>query len=439
MVAAGASLASRMRRSPPPRSRRSLSIIIRSPQQPLHHDRHDPCRRRRTTSTTVTCAAAGKNQEEASSSSSQSESSDSPPPPPTPTIATHDDLDVSEDVGHERLVMESERQHLHDADEATNVAWKQLLGVKDAPRTVVKWRLRLQLTKPITWFSLCTGVIAGCMASGNAFHADEGENLARALFVFVLAGPCMGGFTQTMNDWFDREVDAINEPDRPIPSGQIDGFEVMVQIGVLLVAGLLSAVALDAWNGLGHHDALFLALTGAAISTAYSVEPLRLKERNGWISGLALGISYIMLPWMCSMACFRGLDDVPLETLAVSFAFSVGALGISVVNDFKSSTGDRHLGLKSLPVMYGDKDAARISALVTDLPQLGVAAMLAQAGRRDAAIAIVCSVLLQVVLQQRLLLTTENPSDNDLKYMATSMPLFTGSLWVAASACGALF
>ena len=37
----------------------------------------------------------------------------------------------------------------------------------------------------------------------------------------LLAGPMLCGFTQTLNDWFDREIDAINEPSRPIPSGAI--------------------------------------------------------------------------------------------------------------------------------------------------------------------------------------------------------------------------
>ena len=47
----------------------------------------------------------------------------------------------------------------------------------------------------------------------------RGEDLAKALTCMVLSGPCLTGFCQTINDWYDRDLDAINEPYRPIPSG----------------------------------------------------------------------------------------------------------------------------------------------------------------------------------------------------------------------------
>lgn len=47
------------------------------------------------------------------------------------------------------------------------------------------------------------------------------EDLAKSLVCMVLAGPLLTGYTQTINDWYDREIDAINEPYRPIPSGRI--------------------------------------------------------------------------------------------------------------------------------------------------------------------------------------------------------------------------
>ena len=46
------------------------------------------------------------------------------------------------------------------------------------------------------------------------------------------SGPILTGYTQTLNDWEDREIDAINEPNRPIPSGAISKEQVIQQIWV---------------------------------------------------------------------------------------------------------------------------------------------------------------------------------------------------------------
>ncbi|MFX5956590.1 UbiA family prenyltransferase, partial [Acinetobacter baumannii] len=76
-----------------------------------------------------------------------------------------------------------------------------------APRDV------LELLKPITWFPPIWAFCCGVVSSGASLGARWGLVLAGA----VLVGPLVCGTSQAINDWFDREVDAINEPDRPIP------------------------------------------------------------------------------------------------------------------------------------------------------------------------------------------------------------------------------
>ncbi len=41
------------------------------------------------------------------------------------------------------------------------------------------------------------------------------------LVCMMMSGPFLTGYTQTINDWYDRDIDAINEPYRPIPSGAL--------------------------------------------------------------------------------------------------------------------------------------------------------------------------------------------------------------------------
>lgn len=63
------------------------------------------------------------------------------------------------------------------------------------------------------------GVACGAAASGNYVWNDP-TDVAKMLCCMMMSGPFLTGFTQTINDYYDREIDAINEPYRPIPSGE---------------------------------------------------------------------------------------------------------------------------------------------------------------------------------------------------------------------------
>jgi chlorophyll synthase len=159
----------------------------------------------------------------------------------------------------------------------------------------------------------------------------------KALSCMVLSGPILTGYTQTLNDWEDREIDAINEPNRPIPSGAISEGQVTAQIWGLLATGLALSYGLDKWAG--HTDPIIFKLTvfGSIISYLYSAPPIKLKA-TGWAGSFALGSSYISLPWLCGQAMF-GTLSWPVTALTVFY--SLAGLGIAIVNDFKSIEGDR--------------------------------------------------------------------------------------------------
>jgi chlorophyll synthase len=196
---------------------------------------------------------------------------------------------------------------------------RQLLGLKGASAETNIWKIRLQLTKPVTWIPLVWGVMCGAAASGN-YHwiwnpFDETDrdvmlglsDASKGFVAMILAGPFLTGYTQTINDWYDREIDAINEPYRPIPSGAIGESDVIAQIWFLLLGGLGIAYGLDVWAGHDVPTVLLLSIFGSFISYIYSAPPLKLKQ-NGWAGNYALGASYISLPWWCGQAVFGTLD-----------------------------------------------------------------------------------------------------------------------------------
>jgi chlorophyll synthase len=291
------------------------------------------------------------------------------------------------------------------------------------------WKIRLQLMKPVTWVPLIWGVVCGAAASGN-YHWGQPENILQALACMVMSGPLLAGYTQTLNDFYDRAIDAINEPYRPIPSGAISVPQVVSQIIVLLGAGLAIAYGLDRW--VGHEFPVMTGLTlfGAFVAYIYSAPPLKLKQ-NGWLGNYALGASYIALPWWAGQALFGQLN---FTIIIVTLIYSMAGLGIAIVNDFKSVEGDRQLGLQSLPVMFGIGTAAWICVLMIDLFQLGIAGYLVSIHQNLYAVILTLLVIPQITFQDMYFL--REPLKNDVKYQASAQPFLVLGMLVTALAIG---
>ena len=151
-----------------------------------------------------------------------------------------------------------------------------------------------ELFKPITWFPPMWAFSCGIVASGVPMKG----NWAVAIVGVVLAGPLVCATSQAANDWFDRHVDAINEPQRPIPSGRMPGRWGLYIAILWTFVSLAVASMLGPW-GFG------AALIGLALAWAYSAPPLRLKL-NGWWGNAACGLSYEGLAWATGAAVMAG-------------------------------------------------------------------------------------------------------------------------------------
>uniref|UniRef100_B8HUG0 Chlorophyll synthase, ChlG n=1 Tax=Cyanothece sp. (strain PCC 7425 / ATCC 29141) TaxID=395961 RepID=B8HUG0_CYAP4 len=306
---------------------------------------------------------------------------------------------------------------------------RQLLGMKGAqPGETNLWKIRLQLMKPITWIPLVWGVVCGAASSGH--YTWTLENFLMAIGCMLLSGPIMTGYTQTMNDYYDREIDAINEPYRPIPSGIIPLPQVVAQILILLIAGLLLAVGLDFWAGHHYPSVTMTALGGAFLAYIYSAPPLKLKQ-NGWLGNYALGASYIALPWWAGHALFGQLN---WKIVILTLAYSLAGLGIAIVNDFKSVEGDRKLGLKSLPVMFGVRPAAWLCVLMIDIFQVAMAAYLMYIHQNLYAVILILLIIPQITFQDMYFL--RDPLKNDVKYQASAQPFLVLGMLVVGLALG---
>ena len=279
----------------------------------------------------------------------------------------------------------------------------------------------LQLLKPITWFPPMWAFLCGWISAGPGTGLSGWSLLAGV----VLTGPLVCGASQIVNDWYDQDVDALNEPDRPIPSGRVPGKTAFWFAVVWTAIAQTWAILLGPW---------IAAATGLGLvlAWAYSAPPLRLKM-NGWWGNSAVAISYEGLAWITGAAIVIG-GDLPAEPiLLIALLYSIGAHGIMTLNDFKSVEGDLAMGIRSLPAQLGPTRAARVACLFMLLPQLIVILLLVRWGLMPFALTVSLVVVAQLLAMRKLL---RDPKQFAPWYNATGVSLYVLGMMAVAIGLG---
>ncbi len=273
--------------------------------------------------------------------------------------------------------------------------------------------------KPGTWFAPMWAWLVGCVASGNAVWSLP--SVGRVLLGMILAGPLLCAFSQVVNDWFDREVDRINEPERPTAANALPPTAILaVAIGLAAFSFLVAAQF--------GTQVLLLTLGGIALALAYSAPPFRLKARNGWLANGVCAFAYEGFSWVAGAASF---GHVTQGTIVLASVYSLGSHGLMTLNDFKSYEGDTRLGLRSLPVMLGIPGALRAAFAFIDVFQVIAIAYVAWHHTWIAAGIVTLLFVVQLPMQRKL---ATDPKGLAPWYCASAIPPFVWGMLAAALA-----
>ena len=274
----------------------------------------------------------------------------------------------------------------------------------------------LILMKPITWFGPMWAFLCGAVASGATSWSFA--DIGLVILGIIMAGPVLCGFSQVINDYFDRDIDDVNEPYRLVPAGLVSTTQVFITLTILLIAGLIISSFLNL-------RVMYFVIAGQLLAVLYSAPPVRAK-RNGWVGNAMAAISYEGLAWMAGHAAFAGLT---WPSILIALLYSLGAHGIMSINDYKSINGDKDGGVSTIPVLYGPQKAAWLILITMNVAQIAVIAAFLYWQIWWIALAITIILLVQLPTQRNFL---RNPGENYLKFSAIGVSFYVWGMMAAA-------
>lgn len=276
-------------------------------------------------------------------------------------------------------------------------------------------RAHIQLADPITWISPVIMVMCGAIATGRnkpGFAFTNPHDLFLVFMAVLMCGPFATGFSQSINDYFDRDLDAINDPARPIPSGRISLTAARLNWMGLGLAALIVALFLTQYS-------IWLPILGGVglfIAAAYSVPPIKLKQ-NFWLGPPSVGLGYVCISWLSGHLIFAPMTA---PSLILALICSAMAVGLLFLNDIKSVEGDRKLGMKSMTVALGVEHTLLIAYFIIGGCELILLVLALMGGYLWAAAFIVVSILVPLYSQIRLY---KDPTHTHFKqYLLASNP-----------------
>jgi chlorophyll synthase len=273
--------------------------------------------------------------------------------------------------------------------------------------------VHLELADPVTWISPITMVIGGAIAAGRGnpgFQFTDTADLLLLFLAILMCGPFGTGFSQSINDYFDRDLDAINDPARPIPAGRISLGAARTNWIVLGLATMIAALFLATQN----IWVPVIAGFSLVLATAYSVPPIKLKQ-NYWLGPPAVGFGYIFLSWMAGHLIFAPMT---WPSFVVALINSGMGAGLLFLNDIKSIEGDRKLGLQSMTVALGARKTLTVSFLIIGICEIALFILALLGGHLWATAFILLALV--VPIHSQIQLYREPNHENFKRYMLAS-------------------
>jgi 4-hydroxybenzoate polyprenyltransferase len=234
---------------------------------------------------------------------------------------------------------------------------------------VKKLALLLEFSRPFTLVAPALGFASG---AATAYGAAPREIWHTDLLLYPALGALMAAVlnagNNALNQIYDLDIDAVNKPKRPLPSGRLSHraawWFTIVTYAVALVLAWLVAPA-------GRRECFWLVLLAVFCTYIYSVPPLRTKREGIW-ANVTIAIPRGVLLKVAGWSSVKTV--MAFEPWYIGAIFGLFLLGASTTKDFADMEGDARGGCRTLPIIYGVKRAAWMISPSFVVPFLMIAA-----------------------------------------------------------------
>jgi 4-hydroxybenzoate polyprenyltransferase len=211
----------------------------------------------------------------------------------------------------------------------------------------------LELARPFTLVAPALGFVSGAL---TAVGAAPREPWSSTLLVPAIIGSAMAAVlnagNNALNQIYDLDIDRVNKPKRPIPTGRISITEAwwfsVVTYALALVLAWLVAPG-------GRHECFWLVAVAVVCTLLYSVPPFRTKRLGIW-ANVTIAIPRGVLLKVAGWSSVKTIAGI--EPWFIGAIFGLFLLGATTTKDFADMEGDRRGGCRTLPIQYGVRRAA---------------------------------------------------------------------------------
>jgi len=218
------------------------------------------------------------------------------------------------------------------------------------PRTA---RAYLDLARPFTLVAPALGFISGALtAVGAAPREPWRAALLAAPFIGSAMAALLNAGNNALNQIYDLDIDRVNKPKRPLPSGRLTIAQAWRFTSVTYALALVLAWLVAPH---GRHECFWLVAVAVVCTFIYSVPPLRTKRLGIW-ANVTIAIPRGVLLKVAGWSSVKTIAGI--EPWYIGAIFGLFLLGATTTKDFADMDGDRRGGCRTLPIQYGVRRAA---------------------------------------------------------------------------------
>ncbi len=207
--------------------------------------------------------------------------------------------------------------------------------------------------RPFTLLAPLIGILSGAIIAKRDLPTI-------GAYIAAVCSCILNAASNVNNQYFDKDIDGINKPYRPLPSGRISKKEALILAIVLYSIAFILACFVNI-------QFFIIAIITGFITFLYSAPPFRFK-RNAILASLAIAIPRGLLLIVAGWASIKSVFSI--EPWFIGGIFGLYILGAATTKDFADMKGDMSFGIRTLPIIYGAENAARIISPFFVLPFL---------------------------------------------------------------------